>query len=101
MTTVKEQRNAAGKDQVLNEKPSNIDEVELSNGVIAKCIRPKGKHVVEAQRLMDADPSKMMAALISVCTSVNDKKLTIEGVLNDMDAGDFFKLMAHFGPVFQ
>lgn len=94
------QKNKALKDATLNAKPSNITEFTLSNGDVAKCAVAKGKHVMKAQRLMDGDAEKMLPALISVCTSINDKMITMEE-LEEMEAKDFMTLMGHFGPAFQ
>jgi len=98
--TPSQQKSRALRDATLNEKPSNITEIVLSDGVVAKCIIAKGKHVIKAQRLMDGDAEKMFPALISVCTSVNDKMVTMEE-LEEMSAGDYMKLMEHFSTVFQ
>jgi len=58
MATPKAQQNAATKDPVLKEKPSNITEITLEDGRIAKCTRAKGYHVMSAQRLMGDAPEK-------------------------------------------
>lgn len=100
MPTPKEQKNAATKDAVLNEKPSNITEFELSDGKTARCINAKGKHVMKAQRLMGGDAEKMLPSLISVCTEIDGKMITLEE-LEEMPAGDFMTLMGHFAPAFQ
>jgi hypothetical protein len=94
------QKSQALKDATLKEKPSNITEFKLSTGSIAKCVTAKGKHVMKAQRLMDGDAEKMLPALISVCTSIDDKMVTIEE-LEEMEAGDFMTLMGHFSTAFQ
>lgn len=100
MTTPKAAENAAKKDPVLNEKQSNISEVKLSEGRIANCIKAKGKHVIEAQRLMDGKAELMMPALICVCTAIDGKKLLIEDFM-EMPAEDCMTLMGHFGTAFQ
>lgn len=98
--TPESQKSKALKDATLNAKPSNITEITLSDGSIAKCINPKGKHVLKAQRLMDGNADNMLPALISVCTSINDRMITIEE-LNEIEAKDFITLMTHFSPAFQ
>lgn len=90
--TPNEQKNSAIK--------SKFDEVALSNGRIAKCEKPKGKHVMKAQRLMDGDPNLMMPALISVCMTIDGKQPAMEDLM-EYDASDYFALMTHFGSAFQ
>lgn len=100
MTTPKQQKTQALKDAILKEKKSGITEFTLSDGSVAKCIDAKGKHVMKAQRLMDGDPEKMLPALISVCSTINDRVPTLEE-LEEMPASDFMTLMGHFSTAFQ
>lgn len=97
--TPKEAENQSKKDTVLNSKKTQIKEIQLPSGMKAKIIKAKGKHVVEAQRLMEGNPDLMLSALISVCTSIDGKKPTIEEVL-DFDYMDYLALLGEFQGVF-
>lgn len=81
-------------------KSPNEAEIILSDGRVAKCLTAKGKHVMDAQRLMDGNAEKMLPALISVCTRINDRMLTIEELM-EMPASDYMKLLGHYGVAFQ
>lgn len=81
-------------------KQDGATEITLSNGKTAVCRPAKGKDVMKAQRLMDGDAEKMLPALISVCTTIDGQMLTIEEQ-EEMPAGDFMKVMGHFGTAFQ
>lgn len=75
--------------------PPKAKEIVLPSGKIATCLEAKGKHVVESQRLMDGNPDLMMTALITVCSTVDGKRLTIEEVL-EMDYLDYMTLIGNF-----
>lgn len=75
--------------------PLKAKEIELPSGAIATCIEAKGKHVVEAQRLMDQNPDLMMTALITVCSTINGKRPTMEEVL-EMPYLDYMMLIGEF-----
>lgn len=88
MTTPKQQENKAVKD-------ASLKTITLSDGTKAVCHPAKGKHVRQAQKLMDGDETKMMFALIAICTDFGGKKITIEEV-DELPSGDVFKLMAEY-----
>lgn len=79
--------------------PSEIKELTLTDGTIVKCFPAKGKHVRQSQRLMDGDETKMIFAIIAVCATFNDKKITIEE-LDELPAKDVFALMGEYGGSF-
>ncbi len=79
----------------LNAKPSQLKTIELPSGIKATVMPAKGKHVVEAQRLMDGNPDLMLTALITVCTLIDNRKPTIEEVL-EMDYLDYMFLLGEF-----
>lgn len=93
MKTPDEQKSAAT-------KQSDVTEITLSDSRIAVCRPAKGKDVMKAQRLMDGNAELMLPALISVCTTIDKQMLTIEEQ-EEMPAGDFMKIMGHFGTAFQ
>ena len=76
-----------------------VENITLPSGAVATCIRAKGKHVMEAQRLMDGDPEKMVPALMSICTTFEGKRLPMEDYF-EMEARDFMALMGHYSPAF-
>lgn len=101
MNTPEEQKKAADRSSnVLGVKSAQLKTVDLPSGKQAHYVDAKGKHVREAQRLMDGDPDKMMFALISVCTAIDGRRLAIED-LDEMSAGDCMALMGVFGSAFQ
>jgi hypothetical protein len=59
----------------------------------------KGKHVREAQRLMDGDVSKYQFAMISVACLVDGKRITMEE-LDELDGKDCLSLIEAFTPLF-
>lgn len=59
----------------------------------------KGKHVREAQRLMDGDQSKYTSAIISVACTIGGKKVTMEE-MDEMDGKDILFLMGEFSELF-
>jgi len=86
------------KTPAANEKantPAKTKTVNLPSGKVAECITAKGKHVVEAQRLMNGDPDLMLTALITVCSTFEGKRLTIEEVL-ELDYLDYMSLLGEF-----
>lgn len=95
MNTPKSSENKATKDVVLNAKKSQIRELELPSGKKAKIIEAKGKHVVEAQRLMNGNSDMMLPALITVCTSIDGVRPTIEEVL-ELKYMDYLFLLGEF-----
>lgn len=89
-------KNASEKStNALDSKTSQLKEIILPSGQKAVIIKAKGKHVVEAQRLMDGNPDLMLTALITVCTSIDNRKPTIEEVL-EMDYLDYMSLLGEF-----
>lgn len=69
----------------------SVKKITLSDGTEVTCHPGKGKHVRQAQRLMDGDETKMIFALISICADFGGKKVTIED-LDEMPAKDIFNL---------
>lgn len=54
--------------------PDNL----LSDGREFKFITPKGRQLIEAQRIAGGDAGRIMAALVCVCTVIDGRKLLIE-----------------------
>lgn len=73
--------------------------IDLPSGAKAEMLPFKGKHVREAQRLSDGDETKVVFALIAVCTLIDEKKVTIEE-LDDIDGRDLLRLMAEYNGLF-
>lgn len=71
----------------------------LPSGAVVEKTPFKGKHVREAQRLMDGDQSKYTAAIISVACLIDGKKVTMEE-MDEMDGRDILKLMEIFTELF-
>lgn len=71
----------------------------LPSGAVVEKTPFKGKHVREAQRLMDGDQSKYSVAIISVSCLINGKKVTMEE-MDEMDGRDIIKLMEIFTELF-
>jgi hypothetical protein len=70
--------------------------IELNDGKIA-VIKPfKGKHILEAQKLVGTETEKMMFGLIAQCVTIDGKAVLFEEV-DDMPGGDVLKLMGEFG----
>ena len=92
MKSVKQQENEA-------KKNSEIKELKLLDGTLVKCYPAKGKHVRQSQRLMDGDETKMIFAVISVCATFNDKKITIEEI-DELPSKDVFALMNEYSDSF-
>lgn len=86
------------KTPAANEKantPPKTRSIELPSGAKAEVIAAKGKHVVEAQRLMGGNPDLMLTALITVCSTFDGKRLTIEEVM-EMEYMDYLTLLGEF-----
>lgn len=88
MKSPKEQENASIAE-------SSIRKTILSDGTEVTCYPAKGKHVRQAQRLMDGDETLMIPALISTCADFGGKKLTVEE-LDELPAKDFLTLMGEY-----
>ena len=71
----------------------------LPSGAVVEKTPFKGKHVREAQRLMDGDQSKYSTAIISVACLIDGKKITVEQ-MDEMDGRDILKLMEIFSELF-
>lgn len=71
----------------------SVKKVILEDGTEVICYPGKGKHVRQAQRLMDGDETKMIYALISLCADFGGKKVTLED-LDEMSAKDVLSLIA-------
>ena len=99
MATPNQQKKASLKDAANTPEIQPVVELKLPSGLKAKCVRAKGKHVLEAQRIMGENPENMIVALISICTTIEGIKEPIEYYL-EADAGDLMTLMGHFGPAF-
>jgi len=70
--------------------------IYLMGGKVAHIKPFKGKHVMQAQRLIDGDSEKMVFALISMLTTIDDQPIVMED-MEEMPGADVFKLMAEFG----
>lgn len=73
--------------------------IELSGGRIAVIGDFKGKHVLEAQRLVGKEADKMIFALIATCVKIDGNSVFIED-LDDMNGADVLTLMGEFGENF-
>lgn len=88
MKTPKQQENESIKEMSVNK-------LTLSDGTVVICYPAKGKHIRQAQRLMDGDETKMIPALISACADFGGRKITIEEI-DEMPAKDVFALMGEY-----
>lgn len=88
MASPKEQQNKSIKESAVNK-------IELSDGTLVTCYPAKGKHVRQAQRLMNGDETLMIFGLISVCADFGGKKVTIEE-LDELPSKDVFALMSEY-----
>lgn len=70
-------------------------ELTLSDGSIAKIGEFKGKHVLQAQKVVGKDSDKMLFALIASCVQINDKPIVMED-LDEMNGSDVLTLMGEF-----
>ena len=59
----------------------------------------KGKHVRQAQRLIDGDQTKIQFAVISLACTVDGKRVTIEE-LDEMEGEDVMTMIAEFENLF-
>ena len=73
----------------------SINKVDLSDGTVVTCYPAKGKHVRQAQRLMNGDETLMLFAVISVCADFGGQKRTVEE-LDEMPSKDIFALMGEY-----
>jgi hypothetical protein len=87
------------KEQEKKASQPSVKEITLSDGRVVKCFPAKGKHVRQSQRLMDGDETKMIFAIIAICATFNDKKITIEDI-DEMPSSDVFQLMGEYGSSF-
>jgi len=69
------------------------------SGLIVEKTPFKGKHVREAQRIVDGDVTKAQFAIITVACLVDGKKIVIED-LDEMDGEDVMTMIAHFENLF-
>lgn len=74
-------------------------EIVLPSGRILIKTEFKGKHVREAQRLMDGDISKYTFAIMSVASLIDGKKITLEEI-DEMDGNDVLFMMSEFESLF-
>lgn len=70
--------NLAADSTNLPAEPAPAPDNLLSDGREFKFITPKGRQLIEAQRIASGDAGRIMAALVCVCTVIDGKKLLIE-----------------------
>lgn len=70
-------------------------EFTLPSGKVAKIMPFKFKHIQEAQKIAGDDTSNMMAALIAITTTIDEKKLVMEDVI-EIEGWDGLALMGKF-----
>lgn len=58
----------------------------------ATVLRAKGKHTVEANRLMDGDPHLYLPAMMAVTTRIDGNRVTLEELL-ELDIADYNAIM--------
>lgn len=85
---------AVSKETITHEDGSKT--VHLSGGKVAEVKPFKGKHVKQAQRLIDGDSDNMVFAMIALLTSIDGKPIVMED-LDELPGGDVLKLMGEFG----
>lgn len=73
--------------------------VILSTGQEAKLQEFKGKHVMEAQKIIGTDQSKFLPAVIAQCVTIADKKIVLEDI-EEMHGPDYLKLLTLVGENF-
>lgn len=78
------------------QKKQGVKEIELSEGKIATVSAFKGRHIVEAQKVIGKESEKMMLALIAQCVTIDGNPVLLEE-LEDMDGADVLVLMGEFG----
>lgn len=96
------------KTQKQQNKPSTIEgiaerniyeEFTLPSGKICTISRFKGKHVQQAQRLMNTDGSDMAECLASILILIDGKKVFKEE-FEEMDGVDYLKIMTPINQLF-
>lgn len=78
---------------------SEKKQITLSDGRIAEVGEFKGRHVLEAQKVVGKETEKMIFALMAQCITIDGKKLVIEDY-EDMPGPDVLSLMGEFGENF-
>ena len=83
---------------VETSKVERLNEITLPSGKKAwQKSAFKGKHIIQAQRLIGQDSDKMLLAIISIIYTVEGKEfLTLEDV-EEMPGGDVLALMGEIG----
>jgi len=74
-------------------------EFELPSGKICTIKRFKGKHVQQAQRLMNSDGSDMAECLASILIEI-DGKAVFKDEFQEMDGVDYLKIMTPINQLF-
>jgi hypothetical protein len=74
---------------------ASLRTVTLTDGTVVVCHSAKGKHVRQAQRLMDGDETLMIPSLICICADFGGRKMTIEE-LDERPAKDMLLLIAEY-----
>jgi hypothetical protein len=74
-------------------------EFELPSGKICTIKRFKGKHVQQAQRLMNSDGSDMAECLASILVEV-DGKAIFKDEFDEMDGVDYLKIITPINQLF-
>lgn len=72
---------------------------KLPSGAVFEEIPFKGKHIREALRISDGDQIKSVFALITQCSLIDGKRITIEE-LDEMSGADVIVLMNKFQGLF-
>lgn len=97
MATPNAQKNASIKAAEEAAKPKKF--TLPTSGLVCEKTEFKGKHVRQAQRLVDGDQTKAQFAIISLACLVDGKKITIEE-LDEMDGLDVMTMIAEFEALF-
>jgi len=74
-------------------------EFELPSGKTCVIKRFKGKHVQQAQRLMNSDGSDMAECLASILVEIDGKQV-FKDEFNEMDGVDYLKIMTPINQLF-
>lgn len=79
--------------------PVGNKKITLPSGAVCEKIPFKGKHIREAIRIGGDDPIKSVFAMISVCSLIDGKKLTVEEI-DELPGEDVIELMQEFQGLF-
>ncbi len=75
------------------------DKIKLSDGTTATFEAFKGKHVIEAQKIVGQNQEMYMIAMLAQCVLIDGKKKVFEDY-QEMNGADVLKLLGEFGTNF-